>query len=176
VAKGIELKSGLIAIWIPFLAADLGNFFGGAVSGYLIKRGWSVGAARKAVVIFGGLGVTALLPTVFTTRLFLIAFLFALATFSYAAFSTMANVLPSDLFYSESVATVSGFSGTGAGLGTIVAFKLIGHFSDARQGMAGHSFDPIVVVAGLVPFVGMLLVLLLFRNTEATGQGLVKPI
>lgn len=176
VAKGIELKSGLIAIWIPFLAADLGNFFGGAVSGYLIKRGWSVGAARKAVVIFGGLGVTALLPTVFTTRLFLIAFLFALATFSYAAFSTMANVLPSDLFYSESVATVSGFSGTGAGLGTIVAFKLIGHFSDARQGMAGHSFDPIVIVAGLVPFVGMLLVLLLFRNTEATGQGLVKPI
>jgi ACS family hexuronate transporter-like MFS transporter len=30
VAKGIALKSGLIAVWIPFLAADLGNFFGGA--------------------------------------------------------------------------------------------------------------------------------------------------
>ena len=27
VAKGIELKSGLIAVWIPFIAADLGNFF-----------------------------------------------------------------------------------------------------------------------------------------------------
>src|SRR6266403_1080865 len=26
VAKGIELKSGLIAVWIPFLAADLGSF------------------------------------------------------------------------------------------------------------------------------------------------------
>mgnify|MGYP001798240375 CR=1 FL=1 len=56
VDKGIELKTGLIAIWIPFLAADLGNFFGGGISGYLIKRGWSLGAARKAVVIFGGLG------------------------------------------------------------------------------------------------------------------------
>src|SRR5580704_9639950 len=33
VAKGIELKSGLIAIWIPFLAADLGSFFAGALSG-----------------------------------------------------------------------------------------------------------------------------------------------
>jgi ACS family hexuronate transporter-like MFS transporter len=176
VAKGIELKTGLIAIWIPFLAADLGNFFGGWVSGYLIKRGWSLGKARKAVVIFGGIGVTMLLPTVFTSSLYVLALLFAISTFSYAAFSTMANVLPSDLFYSESVASVSGVSGTAAGLGTIVAFKLIGHFSDARQAMAGHSFDPIVIVAGLVPFIAMILVLLLVRNSEATEQGLVRRV
>jgi ACS family hexuronate transporter-like MFS transporter len=176
VAKGIELKSGLIAIWIPFLAADLGNFFGGGLSGYLIKRGWSLGWARKAVVIFGGLGMTLLTPTIFTTNLYLIAFLFGFATFAYAAFSTMANVFPSDLFHSQSVGTVSGMSGTGAGLGTIVAFKLIGHFSDARQAMAGHSFDPIIVVAGLVPLVGMMLVLLLVRNNQATDRGLVRPV
>jgi ACS family hexuronate transporter-like MFS transporter len=176
VAKGIELKSGLIAIWIPFIAADLGNFFGGGVSGYLIKRGWSLGAARKAVIIFGGIGVTMLIPTIFTNNLYVMAFLFGLATFSYSAFSTMANVLPSDLYRSESVASVSGLSGTGAGLGTIVAFKLIGYFSDSRQAMAGHSFDPIVVVAGLVPFVGMILVLLLVRDTKATDEGLVRRI
>jgi ACS family hexuronate transporter-like MFS transporter len=88
----------------------------------------------------------------------------------------MANVLPSDLFYSESVATVSGLSGTAAGLGTIVAFKLIGHFSDARSAMAGHSFDPIIIVAGLVPFVAMILVVLLVQNSEATERGLVRPV
>lgn len=32
VAKGIELRSGLIAVWIPFIAADLGSFFSGALS------------------------------------------------------------------------------------------------------------------------------------------------
>jgi len=176
VAKGIELRSGLIAIWIPFLSADLGNFFGGWISGYLIKRGWPLGRARKAVVVFGGIGVTLLIPTVLTNNLSLIALLFGLATFSYAAFSTMANVLPSDLFYSESVASVAGMSGTAAGLGTIIAFKLIGHFSDARQAMAGHSFDPIVIVAGLVPFVGMVLVVLLVRNSEATERGLVRTV
>ncbi len=176
VAKGIELKSSLVAIWIPFIAADMGNFFGGSVSGYLIKRGWSLGAARKALVIFGGIGVTMLIPTIFTNSLYLIAFLFGLATFSFAAFSTMANVLPSDLFRSESVGSVSGLGGTGAGLGTIVAFKLIGYFSDSRQSTASHSFDPIVIVAGLVPFVGMILVLLLVRNTKATDLGLVNRI
>ena len=39
VAKGFSLKSGILAVWVPFIAADLGNFFGGAASGWLIKRG-----------------------------------------------------------------------------------------------------------------------------------------
>lgn len=176
VAKGIELRTGLIAIWIPFLAADFGNFFGGWISGYLIKRGWSLGNARKAVIVFGGIGVLMLIPAVFTNDVSVIALLFATATFSYAAFSTMANVLPSDLFHSESVASVAGMSGTAAGLGTIVAFKLIGYFSDARQALGTHSFDPIIVVAGLVPFVAMILTLFLIRNSEATERGLVRPV
>jgi MFS transporter, ACS family, hexuronate transporter len=176
VAKGISLKTGLIAVWVPFLAADLGNFFGGWASGYLIRRGWPLGAARKALVVFGGVGVMLLIPTISTVNLYLITLLFGLATFSYASFSTIANVLPTDLYDSDSVASVSGLSGTAAGIGTIIAFKLIGHFSDAPQTSATHSFDPIVVAAGLIPFVGMILVLLLVRNTQATDQGLVRRI
>jgi ACS family hexuronate transporter-like MFS transporter len=176
VAKGISLKSGLLAVWVPFLAADLGNFFGGGVSGYLIRRGWPLGAARKALVVSGGFGVLLLIPTIFTVNLFLITLLFGLATFSYASFSTIANVLPTDLYRSDSVASVSGLSGTGAGIGTIIAFELIGHLSDARQASGTHSFDPIVIVAGLIPFIGMILVLLLVRNTRATDEGLVRRI
>jgi ACS family hexuronate transporter-like MFS transporter len=85
-------------------------------------------------------------------------------------------VLPSDLFFSQSVASVSGLSGTGAGIGTIIAFKLIGYFSDQPHVTASNSFDQIIIAAGIVPFVGMLLVLLLVRNTEATRQGLVREI
>ena len=86
------------------------------------------------------------------------------------------KLLPSDLFFSRSVATVAGLSGTGAGIGTIIAFKLIGYFSDMPHVAAGHSFDRSLIVAGIVPFVGMLLVLLLVRNTRATREGLVRPI
>jgi len=93
-------------------------------------------------------GVTLLIPTIFTTDLYVITLLFALATFSYASFTTIANVLPSDLYWSESVASVSGLSGTGAGIGTILAFKLIGYFSDVRPATT-HLFDPIVGVAEL---------------------------
>ena len=176
VAKGIDLRNGIVAVWVPFLAADLGNFAGGIASGWLIKRGWPLGRARKAIVFFGGTGVMLLIPTIFTTSLFLITLLFALSTFSYAAFSTIANVLPSDLFDSGSVASVSGLGGTGAGVGTIIAFRLIGHYSDVRQGMSTHAFDPIIITAGLIPFIGMILVLLLVRNTKATRDGHVRPV
>jgi ACS family hexuronate transporter-like MFS transporter len=176
VAKGIALKSGLIAVWIPFIAADLGNFFSGSLSGLLIKRGWSVGNARKALVVFGGVGVALLIPTIFTVNLYLLTLLFALATFSYASFTTIANVLPSDLYKNESVATVSGMSGTGAALGTIIVFELAGHLSDARIATGTHLFDPLMVIAGLIPFIGMVLVLLLVRNNKATDEGLVRRI
>jgi MFS transporter, ACS family, aldohexuronate transporter len=176
VAKGISLKSGLIAVWIPFVAADLGNFFGGGMSGYLIKRGWSLGNARKALVVFGGVGVTLLIPTVFTVNLWTLTVLFAVATFCYGAFTTIANVLPSDLFHNESVASVSGLSGTGAAIGTIMVFELAGRLSDARVATGTHLFDPLMILSGLIPFTGMILVLLLVRNTEATEQGLVRRI
>jgi MFS transporter, ACS family, hexuronate transporter len=176
VAKGIELRTGLIAVWIPFIAADVGSFVAGWISGHLVRSGRSLGFARKVPIVYGGLGMTLLIPTIFTTNLYLIAFLFAAVTFTYAGFTIMANVLPTDLFDGGSVASVSGLSGTGAGLGTIVAFKLVGYVSDARQAAGTHSFDPIVILAGIVPFVGMILVLLLVRNTKATDQGLVRRI
>ena len=159
--KGINPEQALLAFWIPFVAADLGNFFGGGLSSWLIRRGWPVIKARKAIVVFGGLGMTLLIPTILTSSLVALAGLFAVSTFAYAAFSTMALVLPSDLYPSDSVATVSGMSGTGAGLGTILSTFLIGYVSDH------YSFEPILITASFVPFVGMILVLLLIRQKDS---------
>ena len=176
IAKGISLKSGLIAIWIPFIGADLGNFFAGWMSGRLIRRGWPVGKARKAMVVFGAIGMLLLIPTIFTVNLPALTMLFALATFCYGSYTTIANVLPSDLFFTESVASVSGLSGSGAAVGTIIVFELAGHISDSRLATGTHLFDPLMILAGLIPFFGMILVLLLVRNTRATEQGFTRRI
>lgn len=176
VAKGIQLKNGLIGLWIPFIAADIGSFFAGWLSGRLIQGGMSLGWARKVPVIYGGIGMTLLIFTIFTTNLYVIALLFAIVTFTYAGFTIVANTLPSDLFHSDSVASVSGLGGTGTGIGTIVAFKLVGYVSDARQAAGTHAFDPIVIALGIIPFIGMILTLLLVRNNEATERGLVRRI
>lgn len=148
VAKGIPLRRELIALWVPFIGTDLGNFVGGWLSGYLIKRGLSVGAARKRIIMAGAIGMMLLIPTVFTVSLPLLTMLFSLACFSYGMYTTMANVLPSDVFFPESVASVSGLSGSGAAVCTIVVSELAGHLSDARRAMGSHSFDPVIFLSG----------------------------
>jgi ACS family hexuronate transporter-like MFS transporter len=169
-SRGFNPETTLLAFWIPFVAADLGNFFGGGWSSWLIKRGWSLGWARKTVVVFGGIGVTALIPAIYASNLYLIAGFFAISTFAYASFSTIALTLPSDLFKSDSVASVSGMSGTASGTITIVTTFLIGKISDT------YSFKPILIAASLIPLVGALVVLALVRNTKSTERGLVHRI
>jgi len=170
VAKGFKLEESLMGFWVPFLAADLGNFFGGGFSSFLIRRGWSVGAARKCIAVIGGLGMTLLIPTVWATSFTTLVACFAVSTFAYAAFSTIILNLPADLFPSGSVASVSGLGGTGAGLGTIAAIYLTGWVSDR------YSFEPILFGASIIPLVAMAAVLLLVRNNAATARGLVNPI
>ncbi len=170
VSKGFKLENSLFAFWVPFLAADVGNFFGGGLSSYLIQRGWAVGSARKIVVVICGIGMTFLIPAVFLSSLSLLVACFAVSTLAYAAFSTMVLNFPADLYPSHSVASVSGMSGTGAGIGTIAATYLIGKVSDR------YSFGPILVAASLIPLLAMLAVLILVRNTKATEAGIVKRI
>jgi len=170
VSKGFSPQNTLIAFWIPFMAADLGNFVGGGVSSYLIKKGWTVGKARKAVVIFGGLGMMMLIPTIFVKSLFAIAGLFAISTFAYATFSTMVLVFPSDIFQSSSVATVSGISGTAAGVLTVASTFLVGWISDH------YSFEPILIAASIIPLIGVTAVLLLIKNTKQSGTVSLKKI
>ena len=170
VSRGFKLEESLAGFWVPFLAADLGNFFGGGVSSYLIKRGWSVGAARKAIGVFGTVGMMFLIPTVLTNSFLVIVSCFAFATFAYAAFSTVILNLPADIYPTGSVASVSGLGGTGAGIGTIAAIYTTGWVSDH------YSFAPILVGASFLPLVALAAMLLLVRNTRETRDGVLNPI
>ena len=170
VSKGFSPEDTVIAFWVPFVAADMGNFAGGGFSSYLIKRGWPVGRARRIVFAFGAIGMLALIPTVFMSDLFAIAGSFAIATFSYAMISTMVLVIPSDLYQSHSVATVSGLSGTGGGIMTVLSTFLVGWISDH------YSFTPILIAAGTVPLLAAILVFVLIRNTEHSGKGVLLKI
>jgi ACS family hexuronate transporter-like MFS transporter len=170
VAKGHRLEDSLFAFWIPFLAADVGNFAGGGISSWLISRGWHVGTARKAVVVASGIGMTFLGASVFTDSLGWLVGCFAISTLAYAALSTMILNLPADVYPSESVASVSGMSGTGAGVGTIIATYLTGKVADAS------SFEPVLLTASVAPLLAVAVVLVLVRNTHATDAGVVNRI
>lgn len=170
VSRGFRPEDSLLAFWVPFLAADIGNFAGGGLSSWLITRGWSTGRSRRFVALISGLGMTTLAATVVFQSFYAMIFCFALATLAYASFSTIVLNLPADLYRTNSVASVSGMSGTGAGVGTILATYLTGVVSDR------FSFEPILIAASLVPLVATAAVLGLVRNGRATEEGLINPI
>jgi len=164
VARGFQLENTIAGFWAPFLAADLGNFAGGGFSSWLIGScGWPVERSRKFVVILGGLGMTSLAAAVWTTSFFWLVALFAVGTFSYAALSTMILTLPTDLFEPRAVATVSGMSGAGAGIGTILTTFIIGAVADR------YSFEPVLIAASLVPLLAVASVLWLI-SSDQTGK------
>jgi ACS family hexuronate transporter-like MFS transporter len=160
VSKGFQLESTLLGFWVPFIAADLGNFAGGGLSSYLIRRGWPVLKARKTVVLLGGIGMTLLVPTIAVSNFALIIALFAISTFSYAAWSTMGLTFPMDIYTGNSVATVSGMSGAAAGVGTILSTLVIGKVSDR------FSFEPVLIGASILPILATVLVFVLIPGTR----------
>lgn len=156
-SKGFKLEQSVLGVWAPFVAADLGNFFGAALSSYWISRGWAVGQARRRVLILFGPSMLILIGTIFVTNYILLLGLFSFATFAYAACATMFLSLPADVFQSRVVASVSGLSGTAAGLVTLLTTYLIGQTTDR------FSFEPVIIAASVVPCIATALLVWLVR-------------
>jgi MFS transporter, ACS family, hexuronate transporter len=160
VSKGFKLEQSILGFWLPFVGADLGNFFGGALSSFWISRGWPVGRSRRAVLLIFGPAMLVLMVAAFTSKYFLLIGLFGFASFAYSACSTMFLSLPADAFNSHAVASVSGLGGTGAGVGTLISTYLIGRISDR------FSFQPIVIAASVIPCVATMVFVSLVRASN----------
>jgi MFS transporter, ACS family, aldohexuronate transporter len=97
-ARGFSLKQIAAFAWIPFVAADLGNFTGGWISGRLIRHGMPVIRARKWVCAISLFPMLAGIPAVLVDSPVWAIFLICIALWGYASWSTMGLTLPSDLF------------------------------------------------------------------------------
>ncbi len=143
-ARGFSLKRIALFAWIPFVAADLGNFTGGFLSGYCIRRGIPVIRARVLVCAVSCVPILAGIPAARVHNEYSALALICVALWGYASWSTMGLTLPSDLFPQEVVATVTGLSGFAAGLAG-AAFTLVVGFLVDR-----FSYGPAFLAAGLL--------------------------
>ena len=160
-ARGFSLKQIGSFAWIPFLAADIGNFTGGFASSFLIKRGMPVIRTRKWVCVLSSLPILAGIPAALTHSPYRAIALISLATWGYASWSTMGLTFPSDLFPQDVVASVTGLSG-------LVASGLAGTAFTLTVGVLVDKFSylPAFVAAGTVPLLATASVLILIRVPE----------
>jgi ACS family hexuronate transporter-like MFS transporter len=163
-SRGFSLQKISLFAWIPFVAADAGNFAGGYISGWLIRRGMPVMKARKLVCVVSCVPMLAGIPAAMVRDPFWALALICVALLGYAAWSTMGLTLPSDLFPPDVVASVTGLSGLGAGAVSTVFTLLIGALVDR------FSYLPAFIVAATMPLLATAAVLLLIR-----GRGQMQP-
>src|SRR5580698_623451 len=165
-ARGFSLQRIALFAWMPFIAADLGNFTGGWISGYCIRRGLSVLRARSWVYVVICMPILEGIPAASVHSVYFALGLICFALWGYASWSTMGLTLPSDLFPQDVVATVTGVSGLAAGLVGATFTFAVGILVDR------FSYGPAFLVAGLMPILATACLLLLVR-APASASGLV---
>ncbi len=155
---GFDLKQIALFAWVPYAAADAGSLFGGWLSGFLIGRGWSVNAARKAVIGFAALLMPAGIAAAFTPNSMTALILIGIVLFGFQVWINNVQTLPSDFFPSKAVGSVAGLGGTGAGIGSMIFIFSTGWIVD------NFSYTPVLVTAGLLAPIGTIVLFALAGN------------
>ena len=109
---------GLVEVIPPTLVvynvASLGSVAGGWLPLHLIKRGWSINAARKTALLVCALCVVPVVAAPYSHNLWLVVALISMATAGHKGWSANLWTTASDMFPRSAVASVAGI-GTAAG-------------------------------------------------------------
>ncbi|MEO7456532.1 MAG: MFS transporter, partial [Gemmatimonadaceae bacterium] len=155
---------GLLA-WVPFLFADIGNLAGGAISSVLIRRGWSVDGARKAVLAVSALMVPlGVLGVVTASSNAMVIASISLIAFAFQSWIVNIHTIPSDCFPKQDVGSVFGIGGTSAGIASMLFTLLVGYVVDR------WSYTPVFIMVGVMGPLAGLLFFAIMRRIERVPE------
>lgn len=143
--RGFTLKEIGYFGWIPFWTAGLGSIFGGWLSGHLMKRGWSVNAARKTALACCALCMPLGILAVFQKSAIICVALISISTSAHQGWSANLFTLTSDMFPKKDVGTVVGLGGTGGAVGGMMMALIAGYTLQSF-----HTYVPLFVLAGIL--------------------------
>ncbi len=143
------IKAGLYAV-IPYIGAFIGVLIGGAVSDWLLRRGFSLGGARKTPIIAGLLLASTIVFANYVESINAVIAIMTLAFFG-QGMSAISWTLVSDTAPKELLGLAGGVFNFFANLGSIVTPLAIGFILAATNSFSGG-----LVFMSAVALVGML--------------------
>lgn len=151
---GISLAKISLPLVVIYMLADVGSVGGGWLSGWLIKRGWSVNAGRKTAMMLCALCVV---PVVFASQskdLWVAVWLVALAASAHQGWSANLFTLVSDTFPRRAVGSVVGFGGMVGAVGGIFFSSAVGQILERT----GGNYLPIFTVCGMAYLIALAII------------------
>ncbi|MEO5903344.1 MAG: MFS transporter [Gemmatimonadaceae bacterium] len=159
--KLAQVALPLIAI---YLLADVGSVGGGWLSGFFIKRGWTVNRARKTTML---IAAAAIVPTIFAgaaPSLWTTVALVSLAAAMHQWWSTNLFTIPSDMFPQRAIGTVVGLGGFAGAASGFLFQRAVGSVLESN----GHNYTPVFLYCGFAYLTALAIIhLLVPRMTPA---------
>lgn len=143
-ARGFTLAMIGFIGWLPFLASDIGGPGGGALSDWLVRRGWQSPKARRALMLFAACLTPLAAIAVRTEAAWLAIALIAVLLAAQSCWMANQLTLISESVPREQVATLLALSALGGSLGGIVANLLTGHT------VATYGYVPVFTAIGFL--------------------------
>jgi MFS transporter, ACS family, hexuronate transporter len=138
----IDLKTvgpPLVAI---YLIADVGSIGGGWLSSTLLKRGWTVNAARKTAMLVCALSV---LPVAFASsvsNVWVAVTIVGIAAAAHQGWSANIFTLTTDMFPRHAIGSVVGLGGFAGAVGGMMIAKITGYILETTG-----SYVPVFIMA-----------------------------
>jgi ACS family hexuronate transporter-like MFS transporter len=158
---GMDVKSIGFYAWVPYVGAMLGAWFGGLLAQNRIKAGLTVNKTRKMVITLGCLiMLPALLAMANPGGPVTAVLLMAVILFGFQTAIGNVQTLPSDLFGSDTVGTLSGMAGTAAKLSAAGLTVLVPWLT------AGGNYTPAFVIGATLAIITLAAVWVLCPKIE----------
>lgn len=158
---GLDLKTFGIPLAIIYIIADVGSIGGGWLSGFFIKRGWSLNASRKTAMLICALAVVPIVFASITSNLWVSVILIGIAAAAHQGWSANIFTTASDMFPKQAVGSVVGIGGMAGAIGGMFIAKLVGWILETTG-----SYVPIFAIAASAYVLALIVIHLLAPKLE----------
>jgi len=154
----LELGPPIIVIYV---IADVGSVGGGWLSSTLIRRGWSVNAARKTAMLACALAVVPIVFAANVQSMWGAVALISLATAAHQGWSANLFTFASDMFPRQAVGSVVGLGGFAGAVGGMLIATVTGYVLQVTG-----SYTTVLMIAGGAYLVALAVVHILTPRLE----------
>jgi MFS transporter, ACS family, hexuronate transporter len=162
----VDLKSIGLPLVVIYLVADVGSIGGGWLSSSLIKRGWSINAARKTAMLICALAVVPVIFASQASEKWVAVALVSIAAAAHQGWSANIFTMASDMFPRRAVGSVVGFGGMSGAVGGMLIAIVVGAILQATG-----SYRLIFFMAGFMYLAALLIIQLLAPSLTPPDLG-----
>ena len=146
----LDLKKPSLHLAVLYTCTTIGSIGGGYLSGYFIKKGWTVFKARKTAMLIFAIAVTPIMLARYASDIWVAVFLISLAASAHQAWSANIFTIVSDMFPKKAISSVVGIGGMAGSLGGVLFPYFIGIILDKYKllGDLNGGYNIIFLVCG----------------------------